>query len=445
MTNQKSRPASGRAFAGAAAAALVLLVLLGYYQKHLHVQTVKEIGHAADDPFVFQTSSSERFVANEQRLAPARKAIEAIRDNRPDDFRRLLTTGLNPDTRYGTTGTLLYKASAAGRLEIVQMLLKRGAKVEAFNKNSPSPLFVAALKGHTGIMAALMQAGGYQTDRVTTWCGVNEDRLSVSPSFVVTESLLMAACGGGHLATVRYLLDHGADINLRDPNRRTALGYAVQGGNDAIIKLLMARGAEPKPKTGGGFRPLLSEACASGNIAIARYAIDQGADINRRDRQGGTALHDAAFEGQIKCVQLLLNHGADTAVRDNAGRTALRACMVRGDYQIIQLLMTARGQLPDVDTANDLLIYASPTPHTDVAAYAIEHHADVNRPDRYGYTPLFYAGSSGSADMVRLLLKHGANTNVTNNSGETPLDFAQRENHRRDPEIDALLAPRKPH
>jgi ankyrin repeat protein len=48
----------------------------------------------------------------------------------------------------------------------------------------------------------------------------------------------MAAAGGGHLDTVRVLLENGANIGTTSIHGRTALNYAQEGGHTAVVNLL---------------------------------------------------------------------------------------------------------------------------------------------------------------------------------------------------------------
>ena len=91
-------------------------------------------------------------------------------------------------------------------------------------------------------------------------------------------------------------------------------------------------------------------AAGSGNAEAVRYLINQGADVNSRERFGQTALTEAAFYGNISVIKELLKHGAEVnAVSDEgtaldiankSNNTALadllkhygarRACEIRG-------------------------------------------------------------------------------------------------------------------
>lgn len=98
----------------------------------------------------------------------------------------------------------------------------------------------------------------------------------------------------GDLAQVTKLIDAGADINAPDPGFGvTPLSLSATFGHDAVVKLLLERGA----------------------------------DVKRTNRDGGTALHGAAFFGRSVIAGLLLEAGIDPAVKNGRGDTALDATL----------------------------------------------------------------------------------------------------------------------
>ncbi|ORX85055.1 ankyrin, partial [Anaeromyces robustus] len=54
---------------------------------------------------------------------------------------------------------------------------------------------------------------------------------------------LIAACTKGNEKIVKYLIDHGADVNKKNMNNRTPLIMAFEHGNKSIIKYLVEHGA----------------------------------------------------------------------------------------------------------------------------------------------------------------------------------------------------------
>jgi hypothetical protein len=71
-----------------------------------------------------------------------------------------------------------------------------------------------------------------------------------------------------------------------------------------------------------------------GKTEIAKFLIENGADINFQNNEGSTALHTAAFFCRTEIVKELLKNGADTGIVNNAGATALQS--VNGPFEPVK-------------------------------------------------------------------------------------------------------------
>jgi len=92
---------------------------------------------------------------------------------------------------------------------------------------------------------------------------------------------------------------------------------AVRSGDMKAFKEHLAAGMDVNladPATG---MPPLMYACLFGETELAALLLDEGAEVNARNRDGNTALHSAAFLGRVPSVELLLERGANPEVRGN--------------------------------------------------------------------------------------------------------------------------------
>lgn len=62
--------------------------------------------------------------------------------------------------------------------------------------------------------------------------------------------------------------------------------------------------------------------------------------------------------------------------------------------------------------------------HANIAALLIKHHANIDKPDTSGNTPLHHASAYGWIESVRVLLKYGANPSAENAWKSTPITIA---------------------
>lgn len=166
-----------------------------------------------------------------------------------------------------------------------------------------------------------------------------------------------------------------------------ALAAAVEDGDEARVHTLVAEGADPNG-TGDRDVTLLEWALLRQSPRGLQALLDNGADAARPGIGGATVLHMAAMANDPGYIRHLLDHGADpNTPHGKTGAPPLSAALMNADR-----------------TAFDLLL---------------AHHADPNRADRLGDTPLHVAASVHKSDLVLALLEAGADPAQRNQRGDT--------------------------
>ena len=194
---------------------------------------------------------------------------------------------------------------------------------------------------------------------------------------LISQTPLVVAAEKGHLAVVKLLLDHGANIERRDSKGWSPLSYAAETGHEAVVELLLYHGANTEAGDKDGGTPL-SYAAGNGHDAVVKLLLDHGASIERRDSKGWSPLSYAAGNGHDAVVLLLLKRGANVEANDKDGRTPLS--------------------------------YAAETGHVAVARLLLERGAAIEAEDKDGGTPLSYAAGNGHEAVVRLLRSYVSGT-----------------------------------
>ncbi|RMZ76473.1 hypothetical protein DV738_g4894, partial [Chaetothyriales sp. CBS 135597] len=205
----------------------------------------------------------------------------------------------------------IHTASREGRLAAVEALLAANPKLrQQRDADDRLPIHWASAYNHLAIVKLLADARSFDPD-ATDGSGWT--------------SLMMAASlkDNAGLDTVTFLLGKGADAALAATTGATALHFAASKGNLEVCRTLLKHGASARAKDRRAQLPL-HRAAAVGSVPIVRLLLDQGkSPINGSDADGQTALHHAVSEGHGDVAVELLKRGAESDKKDADGRTAL--------------------------------------------------------------------------------------------------------------------------
>ena len=193
---------------------------------------------------------------------------------------------------------------------------------------------------------------------------------------------------------------------------------AVIKKNEKMVLLLLDQGADINAR-GGEYGTALVAAVYNNNEKMVLLLLDQGADINVVSGDKGTALVAAVYNKNEDMVLLLLIHGADINVGGGRYGTALGAAIYSGKEDIVSLLL-ARGA--DIQTS---LVEAASLSLRDMIPLLLGRGADINAAcnNKYG-TALAIAAFQGNQDIVSLLLGLGANIDIVGGEYGTALGAA---------------------
>lgn len=237
--------------------------------------------------------------------------------------------------------------------ECLRYLLDKKVDINAVDTASKTPLMYFTKNGWSEGVKTLLLAGA----------NVNaQDTNGATPLFYTMEK----SPAMGYIECLRYLIKHGAEINIQDKKKHTALMFSPEN-----------------------------------NINCLKILLEHGADINIKDERCYTVLFYASkkYPQNAECIRLLIGAGVDVNTKfgpeDEVSlrRTALMYCAANGSCEAIQVLLEAK--------------------------------ADINCEDSYGYTALMLAAEAGEIDCLQALLEAGALVNHRNKRGESALDLAK--------------------
>jgi ankyrin repeat protein/beta-lactamase regulating signal transducer with metallopeptidase domain len=336
----------------------------------------------------------------------------------------ILNNGVDVDLRSPGGFTAAHFAAATNRRDVLALLLKAGASINALSEQGRTPLDSAL-----GVGPVVGQPGVRDVDS----------------------------------ATVEFLLQHGADPNLPDNNGGTALHRAVARRDLTCIEAMLNAGADPNIADIRGRTPL-HDACALAELepGIIRLMLAHGADAKRLDVNGWSTLdvlglqtrpwNENTTERMNQCAKVLINAGAtaDLAAsvvlafeqdvrsvliadpslvnrvpaKSQNGNTLLHHAAISGNASMCQLLLQAGASVNAVNHSNQTALYLAAnrrTPAIGVVRTLLRGGALVEPLDTPFERPLSAAVIQKSPEVLRMLLDAGAQVDAADRSGQTPL------------------------
>ena len=155
---------------------------------------------------------------------------------------------------------------------------------------------------------------------------------------------------------------------------------------------------------------LVADAVERQDAAAFRTLLRGGADVDRPQGDGATALHWAVYGDDLETTRALLAAGAATDIANDLGVTPLWLACNNGSAVLVGVLLHAgadpNAALPSGETP---LMTAARTGNADAVRLLLEHEADVDaKEEAHGQTALMWAASQRHPAVVRVLLQHGA-------------------------------------
>lgn len=372
--------------------------------------------------------------------------ILAVKNLHPEMVELLLANGADPSVKSslgaGEAAALHYALDGEGhgavRKQLVEIFVKYRADIEVRDSWGQRPLHYAALNGQTAAAESLLVHKAFVDCREDIvhprfWNGglggFDPDDEPEPEPVADLATPLHSAIVRGHVAMVKLLLAHGANANAEKANGCTPLHDAAAERNVEIVSLLLAHGTRVDAKAKNGRTPLF-EAAASGSTEAMRLLLEAGAGVNVKTASGATPLLSAAGSGKVAAVKMLLEKGAEwnvrTAISDKAPK--LRKYRSYPGYSF-----SVEGVTP--------LMAAAHRGDADSMKLFLDKGADVNVKAADGKTALMAAAVSGSPPAVKLLLEKGADVNAVENEGLTALAMVSYDDKKQAAEVvESLLA-----
>jgi ankyrin repeat protein len=231
--------------------------------------------------------------------------------------RFLLEKGVNPNVEGPNGDTPLIISIKAEFLQMCESLLVAGANTCKPDTNGKTPLYWAVDKKNQKIINQLLDYGAEMTIHTALLHAIDLGYLDVvqllvergAPLNVVSSGTpLIRAIERSHSDITKYLIKKGADINLADKNGNLPLNLCMEKRNFEILNCMIANGLKVDATLASS---LLVCSLEMEQVDTVEYFIKQGADVNQKNKNGQTLLSTALKNSDLRSFRLLIESGAD--------------------------------------------------------------------------------------------------------------------------------------
>lgn len=261
--------------------------------------------------------------------SPSNNALEAI------TF--LLSQKIDINSKAKDRAIPLHRAVDAHKTSIVEYLLTNKANVHAQDSEGKTALHIAVSKGYKEIVESLIAHGAD--------VNAQDNNNNTSLHTIIQVNYLSSE----HVAIIQCLLDHKADITIKNKYSHTplTLAYVNIGGWHAshstlagIITLLEEHAKQLQQKASQDQEKLIEQflnAAETGNIEALKRLHDK-VPVNSKGKQGNTALMLAARAGRTGVILYLLGQKADTLLTNVFNKTATDLAHQAGQHHIAYII-----------------------------------------------------------------------------------------------------------
>jgi len=206
--------------------------------------------------------------------------------------------------------------------------------------------------------------------------------------------------------TAKTIIESGINVNKKERGSYL-MNVACHRGNPEMVRFLIEHGAHINVTAEDGSTPLYWAAGADEEGKLVKLLLERGAQINSRNALGSTPFNKAVFRAIQKgdnygVLEILLDNGADVDAAPEDGQA-------EGYTPLMGAVINNSGRL---------------------ATFLIWHGADVNVQAADGNAPLLIAAKEGNLELVKLLIDNGADPGFINQEGKTALQIAKEKGHK---------------
>ena len=325
--------------------------------------------------------------------------IYAIKARKDYDLAELLAKTRCLDILNGNGHSALTEAILEKQFEFAKKLILAGADVNAASEKGLTPVYCACDKSNLELVKMLVERGA----RVDIPCAT-----AYYPHWP-----LCAAMYPDNYELVEYLLEHGAKVNMADYGEKTELFYVDSCKDLRIPLLLLKKGADVNYRNKIGLTPLL-EAAVFARMDLIDLYMKYKPKFKTVTNDGDNMIH-LMIRGSLPHTVSFPHH--------------LEGVVGKGfDEEMLKFLKKKKVPINGKNKRGEtpfMLVCQNEFDTTEYLEMFLRNGAKINEKDNDGANCLFYC--LAKHQKLKYLIEHGADVNVRNKDGDTALDICSRE------------------
>ena len=250
-------------------------------------------------------------------------------------------------------------------------------------------------------------------------------------------SYLVWAAYAGNYPIVKYLVDHGADVNAKGTHGYGAITFAAYAGveDQRIYDYLTANGLSIQQENKGGANAMLLIMQKLKNLEMIDYFQKKGLDLHSKDNEGNGAFSYAAKGGNIEVMDALIKKGVDYQSENKLGGNAILVASqgIRGTTPKLETFQYLVKKGINANVVNEkgetpLILLSRRNQNEALIKFFLQKGVNVNQTTLEGNNALMNAANGNTLEIVEFLVSKTEDINHRNEEGQTALMLAVKGN-----------------
>ncbi len=326
---------------------------------------------------------------NKDGITPLINSIDT-----PKILELLLESGVDANYKNQHDATALIAAVQNGFLDSVKLLIQYGAEINLCSKTT-SPLTFSIFNKHNEVAKYLIEKGA----------DINLKHMSNMNAF-------KTAIGVENYEMANFLCEHDVQVDI-DKDKDfcySLLNSSSHHGYIPILKQLMKHKINLNILT-DGYTPLMV-AVEGKQTEIVKFLIQNNANVDVCNESNWTPLMDAIYSEEYDIAKLLIENDSDINIVNAEGGTALMFAIQNGNKEIVEMLIGTKVNINYIGLNTFPLMMAVANKSVDILQLLLDNNVEMDQQNQDGYTALMIAAENENTDALKLLIEKGADTTL---------------------------------